>query len=376
MKTSVKYLKILCNMLRTALILFVLLFVLPKCVVYFFPFVVGFVLACIANPVVRFLEKKIKIKRKYSTVLMIVTVITVIVFLCNGLVTLLSQGIRSFMEYLPTMYENAGAELTSAINQIEKMIQGVPFGKTIPFDKYETVIQDFLKSSVSGSGGSTADTIGSVAKQIPHVFVGAIVGLLATYFFIVEREQLLHLVKEHTPQPIREKCKMIYDQIVVAVWGYFKAQFKIMFVIYLLLVIGFVIIGVDYAWLIGFGVAFLDMLPIFGVGTVLLPWALVKVFSGNYIVAIGMLVLYVICLVTHHILQPKLVGDSVGMDPFATLFFMYLGYRISGVVGMIIAIPFGMILINLYKAGTFDTFIWCIKEVVNDFEQFRKIDHK
>ena len=78
-------------------------------------------------------------------------------------------------------------------------------------------------------------------------------------------------------------------------------------------------------------------------------------------IAIGMLILYGISLVVHQLVQPKLIGDSVGMDPFATLFFMYIGYQSGGVLGMIIAIPIGMILINLYKAGAFDTYTWCIE---------------
>ena len=89
--------------------------------------------------------------------------------------------------------------------------------------------------------------------------------------------------------------------------------------------------------------------------------------------AVGMIVLYVVSLVVHQIVQPKLIGDSVGLDPFASLLFMFIGYRVGSVVGMILAIPIGMILINLYEAGAFDTLVWCVREVVNDFNNFRKV---
>lgn len=136
---------------------------------------------------------------------------------------------------------------------------------------------------------------------------------------------------------------------------------------------GLVLLDVRYAWLIGFGIAFLDMLPVFGTGTVLCPWAVIKLFSGNYATAAGMFALYAVTLVVHQLVQPKLVGDSVGMDPFAALFFMFVGYRISNVTGMILAIPAGMILINLWQAGAFDTLIWCVREIIKDFNEFRKI---
>jgi len=373
MKKSTKYLKIFCNFIAMLIILFAVFYILPRAVVYFMPFVVGFVIALIANPVIRFLERRIKIKRKYGFVLMIILVIAGIVLLCNGVISLLWQGLQSFSAYLPTMYKNAGEEISNAANSLERMLNGLPFVKDLDFDRYETVVNDFLQSLVSDSGENTADTLGMVAKSIPNIFINVIMGLLATYFFIVDREKLACLIKTHVSQAFQDKCKMMYDQIIGAVGGYFKAQFQIMFVIYVILVVGLMILGVDYAWLIGFGIAFLDMLPVFGTGTVLCPWAVIKLFAGDYMTALGMIALYGICLVVHQILQPKLVGNSVGMDPFATLFFMYIGYRVSSVLGMIIAIPVGMILINLYKAGAFDTLVWCVKEVVNDFNEFRKV---
>lgn len=162
--------------------------------------------------------------------------------------------------------------------------------------------------------------------------------------------------------------------MLLAVGGYFKAQFKIMLVIYLVIMVGLMILRVNYAWLIGFGIAFLDMLPVFGTGTVLIPWAVVKIFSGNLPTAVGMLILYAVSLVVHQLIQPKLVGESVGLDPFTTLFFMFIGYKIKGVIGMIIAIPIGMILTTFYEAGAFDHQIWCIREVANDIREFCKID--
>ena len=137
-------------------------------------------------------------------------------------------------------------------------------------------------------------------------------------------------------------------------------------VIYVILLIGLMILRVDFAWLIAFGIGFLDMLPVFGTGTVLCPWAVIKLFTGDYKMAAGMLLLYIVTLVVHQLVQPKLIGDTVGLDPFASLFFMYIGYRISSVVGMI--------LINLYEAGAFDTLVWCVREIVNDFNNFRKVD--
>ncbi len=337
------------------------------------PFVVGMIFAMIANPMVKFLEKRIKINRKYGSVIMIVLVIGLVVLACYGAGTVLAKGIGAFMAYLPTMSANAGTEFSEAIDQLQQLLEKLPFTQNVDLSAIGTAIQDFLTNFVSSSDSATLGAIGEFAKSLPDMIVGIVVGLLAAYFFIADKDKLITGVEKHLSAGFLAKTERIYKQLVHAVGGYFKAQFKIMGVIYVILLIGLLILRVDFAWLIAFGIAFLDMLPVFGTGTVLCPWAVIKLFTGDYKMAVGMIVLYVVSLVVHQIVQPKLIGDSVGLDPFASLLFMFIGYRVGSVVGMILAIPIGMILINLYEAGAFDTLVWCVREVVNDFNNFRKV---
>ena len=366
-----KYLKIACNLLWAVFLLIFVFAFLPKLLIYFMPFVVGMIFAMIANPMVKFLEKRIK--RKYGSVIMIVLVIGLVVLACYGAGAVLAKGIGAFMAYLPTMSANAGTEFSEAINQLQQLLEKLPFTQNVDLSAIGTAIQDFLTNFVSSSDSATLGAIGEFAKSLPDTIVGIVVGLLAAYFFIADKDKLITGVEKHLSAGFLAKTERVYKQLVHAVGGYFKAQFKIMGVIYVILLIGLLILRVDFAWLIAFGIAFLDMLPVFGTGTVLCPWAVIKLFTGDYKMAVGMIVLYVVSLVVHQIVQPKLIGDSVGLDPFASLLFMFIGYRVGSVVGMILAIPIGMILINLYEAGAFDTLVWCVREVVNDFNNFRKV---
>lgn len=374
MKTSTKYLKIFSNLVSAFAVLLCVIYLVPKLIVYFMPFVVGFLLSLIANPVVHFLEKKINIKRKYGSVIMIVGVIGVIVCICYGLIVALASGIHEFVEYIPELYISAGEELTKAAIHLQNLLNLLPLRRDVDFTQAGDVLGELVNSFIEMIDTSSVSAIGNAAKSIPNILVGMLVGLLATYFFTTDHDKLLLLAKKHIPFLFSENIMRIYHELVHVVGGYFKAQFKIMGVTYVLLTIGLYVLKVKYAWIIAFGIALLDMLPVFGTGAVLWPWALVKLLSGNYQMAIGMMILYAVCQVTHQLVQPKLIGDSVGMNPFATLFFMYIGYRIRGVVGMIIAIPVGMILIRLYIVGAFDTVIWCLKEIVRDFNEFRKIE--
>ncbi len=166
---------------------------------------------------------------------------------------------------------------------------------------------------------------------------------------------------------------MVRRSILKSVGGYFKAQLKIEVWMYLLLVVGLSVLRVDYVLLIALGIAFLDLLPFFGTGTVMVPWALIKIFSGDYKMAIGLLIIWGGGQLARQIIQPKIVGDSIGVAPIPTLFLLFIGYKLGGVIGMIIAVPLGMLLSTMYQEGVFDTTRNSIAILVSGLNHFRKL---
>ena len=113
-------------------------------------------------------------------------------------------------------------------------------------------------------------------------------------------------------------------------------------------------IGIHFSILLAIGIAFLDFLPFFGTGTALIPWAVYKFMVGDYRMVVALVIIYVVSQLVHQLIQPKLVGDSIGLNPLFTLVLIYIGYKIGSVLGMIFAVPVGMIILNLYQAGAFD----------------------
>jgi len=374
MKKSTKYLKIFANLIYVVALFAIIMFAVPKLLGFFAPFVVGFILSLIANPVVRFLEKRINIKRKYGSVIMIVSVVGVIVLACYGLIVGLVGGLNEFVDYIPTLYNDASIELTKAAQVLQDILNKLPLKNDVDFSSLGENLGTWVTGLIAGLDTESVSMVGDVAKSLPNILVGVIVGVLATYFFIADHDKLSQMMHKYCPALFRGNSLLVYGELIRVVWGYFKAQFKIMGVMYIVLAIGLSVIGVRYGWIWAAGIAFLDMLPVFGTGFVLWPWTVIKLLSGNYGMAAGMLIIYAICQVTHQMIQPKLIGDSVDLNPFATLFFMFIGYKLKGMLGMIIAIPIGMILIQLYTLGAFDTAIWCVKEIVKDFNEFRRIE--
>ena len=279
-----------------------------------------------------------------------------------------------FVDYIPTLYNDAGLELTKAAQVLQDILNKLPFKKEVDFTSVGEALGTAVTELLAGLEVTSVSAVGDAAKSLPNVLVGIIVGVLATYFFIADHDKLSQMMHKYFPMLFRGNSLLVYRELIRVVWGYFKAQFKIMGVMYIVLAVGLTIIGVKYGWIWAAGIAFLDMLPVFGTGFVLWPWTVIKLLSGNYGMAAGMLIIYAICQITHQMIQPKLIGDSVDLNPFATLFFMFIGYKLKGMLGMIIAIPLGMILIQLYTLGAFDTAIWCVKEIVKDFNEFRRIE--
>jgi len=115
----------------------------------------------------------------------------------------------------------------------------------------------------------------------------------------------------------------------------------------------------------------LDFLPLFGTGTVLIPWAVFQLLRGEYALAAGLGLLYVLSQVISQIVQPKLVGDTMGLNPMATLFLLYLGFKVQGISGMIIAVPLGILVMKLFEYGAFDLFLESVRELVKEIERIR-----
>ena len=154
--------------------------------------------------------------------------------------------------------------------------------------------------------------------------------------------------------------------------GYFLAQFRIMFIVALALAAGFLVLGVEHSLIFAVLIAFLDFLPMFGTGTILGPWALVKLLSGEYPFAAGLVLLYILTQVIRQIIQPKIVGDAMGLPPLMTLFLLYIGFKVRGIAGMILAVPVGLLFSSFYEHGAFDGILENGRLLAEEIQAFRK----
>lgn len=372
MKQSVKYLKILVNLLVAVFTIVCLCFIFPRLIVFFMPFVVGWLISMIANPLVRFLEKRVKIVRKHGSMMIIIGVLAGVIGLGYLAVSRLLKEVVNLISSLPQIYANWQEDFQEIGENLQIFYERLPRDMQENIQEVTSNLASYVGGLVQAIGEPTFEAAGNFAKNVPGTLVAIIMSILSAYFFTAERDLILDKLEELMPEGIWSQVSKVIGDLKHVVGGYFKAQFKIMAVVYVILVAGLFILQVDYALLVALLIAFLDALPFFGTGTVLAPWAVLKILSSDYKLAVGLIILYAVTQVVRQVIQPKIVGDTIGMNPLATLFFMYIGYKVSSIIGMIIAVPVGMILINLYQAGVFDNQIRCIRELVSDINEFRK----
>lgn len=321
---------------------------------FFMPFVIGWFIAYLAYPLVGWLESRVKIKKKLGSALIIILVIAIVAGLGYLGIVKLAREIQMALNNAPDLYQ----DLEAGFREIGERFQGVY--RMLPENiqnGWNSLIQNMderVGGVIAGIGNPAVEATGNVVKRIPGILVSVIVALVSAYFFTAQREEIIQWSKKVAPKAIEARMSMVMYNLKYAVGGYFKAQFKIMAVVGLILLCGFLILGVDYAFLLAILIAFLDFLPFFGTGTALIPWAVYKFFVMDIKIAIALLIIYGITQLVRQIIQPKLVGDSIGLSPLLTLILLYVGYRVGSLIGMILAVPIGMIILNLYKAGAFD----------------------
>ena len=371
-----RYNKALVNLLVAGLLFFAVIFLLPRTLAFFAPFVVGWIIALIAGPQVRFFEEKVKVKRKVGGAFVIVVVIALVVLLIYTAGAWLVEQIVGLVGALPEMWAGMEADLSSIGESLSVLMQKLPGDIQLKLGDIAEQIGLWLGDFFGRIGTPTIAAAGNLAKQLPNIFIGVIMALLSAYFFVAERAQINEWFRRHMPAALQLRYGIIKRSLVKSVGGYFKAQIKIEVWMYLLLVVGLGILHVNYFALIALGIAFLDFLPFFGTGTVLIPWAIIRILTADYKIAIGLLIIWGGGQLARQLIQPKIVGDSMGVAPLPTLFLLFIGYRLGGVVGMILAVPLGLLAFTMYEEGAFDTTKSSVLILVAGVNRFRRLQEE
>lgn len=364
--------KIFLNIVKIIVVILAAVFLLPKVIWFLMPFILGFIISKMASPIVTWLNHKIKVKRKALSATVMVVVVGLVILACYGIIVILHRQASGFIDQLPQMWNDTVKEFSGINVYYQSFLAKLPMDIQSNLNQLSDGITEAANELISKISSPTITAVGNFAMTIPSFLVSLIMTILSAYFFLAEKDYLSNLLQKIVPHSVMHKLEIIKKSLFVAVGGYLKAQLRIEVWMYLLLVIGLTFLGIKYALLVALGIAFLDFLPVFGTGTVLVPWAVIKFVVGDYKKAIVLLVMWLGGQLVRQLIQPKIVSSSVGLQPIPTLFLLYVGWKADGVFGMIVAVPIGLIIYNLHEAGVFDHIYETIAIMSNDLNAFCK----
>lgn len=331
------------------------------------PFLLSAFFAVLLQRPLRWLDKRTN--NKCHTLWSFLLIILSLLIILGPVITIISfiaKEIGSFVSYLTGQLSDLPAFLATLEKEILGILKFLPdsiytsvtdsitefFGRLINnFDLSELGID--MKAVTSGlTTGVTG--VYSVVKNIPSALIGIVIGIVAWIFFTKDYDRIVAFIRLQLPAGKKNmlgEIKQIFSKTVLKM---FRAYGLIMLITFLELFLGFSILRLlgimenNYAVLIAAAIAIFDILPVAGSGGILIPWALVSLIWGNIPQAIGLVVIYVVISVIRQYIEPKIVGDSLGVHPLVTLAGLYFGLKLFGFLGMFI-VPITVMTIKAFN---------------------------
>ena len=309
------------------------------------PFFFGLIVALIMEPLIRIMVNRLKWRRWIASLLCILLFIGLISSLGAWLVATLVRQAGAFVESAPHHIE----ELASRMEVFNLHMQR--FEAALSDTLHLPDIQDLLLGLVATLFGEGMRDQGMrIATIVPNFLLNTVIMLVSAYFFMSDREQIFSAVAKACPKWITSQTALIRKGLSRAMGGYFRAQYILMLIVGIISIVGLLILRNEYALLLGLLFAALDFLPILGIGAVLIPWVLISLAFGNIQQAVILGIMYGVITVTRQVLQPKILGDQMGAHPLASLMSIFIGFRIFGLLGLVIGPSLLMIFIAIYEA--------------------------
>ncbi len=333
------------------------------------PFILAFIMAWAFNPLVRGLQHKLGATRKVYSFIMVLlfyallgvlivmfgkVLIDQVIGLARSLPSILSQMqetyqqlielLQSVLERVPEQYQELEAELLLAIDTAWQWFKGA--------------LSTLLSRAVSWTS--------SAAMRLPEQFVFLTVLVLASCFITADYPDLRDHISGSLTPSTRRSLRLFRTSVKTAVGGFFRSQLIFAIVDMSIILTFFFFMKVSYPLPIALVLAFLDFIPFFGAGTVIVPWGVIALIVGRYNMGLQLLILYGILYTLRRIFEPRVLGGQVGFSSLSMLFWMFAGMKVAGVTGLVVAPIVGIAVTNFWRTGIFDGFRQDIRVIVAD----------
>jgi len=319
---------------------------------YLAPFVIAFVVAYILKPVVNMVTVYTKIRRSISAILCVRAfyAVTIAAITFTGIQLVLMM--RNVFYILPEYYlDELAPVITDLVQDIQRILVTIDPGIKRMAEEYAAGFLETMAGTISAISVSALAGISSLVTNIPVLFLKTLFTIIASFFISVDYYNITYFIAK---QLNTKQIGILYEAEIYArstVVKYLRSYSLILFITFCEIGLGLKILGISSPFLIGGVIAIFDILPALGTGGIIIPWGVIALIMGNIPLGIGMLALYLVITVVRNTIEPKIVGESVGLHPVATLMGMVRGSKLRGVVGLFGVPIFMVVLKQLNDSG-------------------------
>ncbi len=316
--------------------------------IYLLPFVIGIFVSFLVQKPVKAICKKTKISKGPLTIVFVVGLYLIIVTIITLLLYLIYKWVNSIIDMVPGAIPDIMEFIDYLSLSVNRLLKDLPPAVT----EYFNEIPSKLLDAVQTLGLAISNWAINFVTNIPTYIITIIVTVVASCYIAYDYTKIINLARKLIPSKAWNIILDIKDTFFTNIFKMLKSYILLMLITFTELSIGFAIIGVSRPILLGAIICVIDILPILGTGTVLIPWSIISLFTGNIWLGIELIILYIIITVVRNFLEPKVIGNQVGLHPLITLLAMFSGLRLFGLVGLF-GFPIILIVIsNLIRKGT------------------------
>lgn len=296
------------------------------------PFFLALVLANVMEPIVSWLQQRVRLPRAIATLATLGTILLTVGYSALWVLNNLYREVANLVPTLPAHQKTVtklGLELTERVQEL--------------FEEVPVEVTQFIREYIDGWGVTATEFVRTLANSflgtvasLPVILITAVITVLATYFFTKDKDMVDTNLLRAVPVRLRPTLADLRDKILIDLVGFFKAQFVLFFINTALAALWLFLSGSSYWMLLSLTLGILDVIPVLGPGLVLVPWAAISVWQGSTGLAISLLALFAAMFAVRQILQAKILGDSIGIHPLLMLFALWTGIVMFGVWGFLI----------------------------------------
>ena len=318
-------------------------FILP----WTLPFLLALLTARLVEPGVRLLIERLNLRRGFAATVCSLLVLALMLTAVGFAIQQLINGVTGFVQQLPEMAGQMGHTFSRLESAVYRFIIAAPVETQAMFAAAVESVAALLEELPAELSTRVFSFAATIAAAFPRIFLFTITYAISVFFISAAYPQVTAFLLRQIPAKWHQRVRNLREDLSQTLVKWCKAQIMLIGVTFAILTAAFLILRVSYGILFDALIAVIDALPILGTGTVLIPWAILRMLGGDFVMGFGLLLTYGVVSVTHSFMEPRLVGGQLGLHPVATLMAMYLGYRTVGVLGMI-TFPFLLLLLKQF----------------------------